>query len=61
MDYGRSELGIDEFYSFTATVNIPSERVMQKIGMVKQGEFDHPNVPAGHKLQRHVLYVSGKY
>jgi len=61
IDYGRSELGIDEFYSFTATVNIPSERVMQKIGMVKQGEFDHPNVPAGHKLQRHVLYVSGKY
>ncbi len=56
IDYGRSELKLNEIYSFTATLNTPSERVMQKIGMIKQGEFDHPNVPKGHKLLRHVLY-----
>ena len=56
IDYGRSNHGIEEIYSFTATLNIPSERVMQKIGMVKEGEFDHPNVPVGHELRRHVLY-----
>jgi RimJ/RimL family protein N-acetyltransferase len=54
--YRSSRLGTKEIYSFTATLNKPSERVMQKIGMVKKGEFDHPNVPEGHKLQRHVLY-----
>ena len=58
IDYGRSKHGIEEIYSFTATLNTPSERVMQKIGMVKEGEFDHPNVPDGHDLKRHVLYSS---
>lgn len=34
--------GIKRLYSFTAKVNIPSERVIQKIGMAKAGEFAHP-------------------
>lgn len=29
---------------------------MQKIGMVKTKEFDHPLVEANHPLLRHVLY-----
>lgn len=37
--------------------NRPSERVMQKLGMCRVKEFDHPAVPAGHPLSRHVLYV----
>lgn len=43
-------------YSFTAVINKPSERVMQKIGMVKVGEFGHPNVPPHSPLHMHVLY-----
>ncbi len=47
---------IKEVYSFTALINKPSERVMQKIGMVKVGEFDHPKIEIDHPLQQHVLY-----
>lgn len=49
-------LGITQVYSFTAEINKPSERVMQKIGMEKIGEFDHPKLSADSPLCRHVLY-----
>lgn len=48
--------GITRLYSFTAAINAPSERVMQKIAMEKQGEFDHPKLTADSPLCRHVLY-----
>jgi RimJ/RimL family protein N-acetyltransferase len=52
------ERKIPEVLSFTATTNLKSIRVMEKIGMSRDpGEdFDHPRVPAGHRLARHVLY-----
>ena len=51
-------LGLSELVSFTAEINVPSRRVMEKIGMTRDPteDFDHPNVPAGHRLRRHVLY-----
>lgn len=52
------ELGIERVYSFTAKVNLPSERVMQKIGMIKAGEFDHPRLAIDSPLRTHVLYVN---
>lgn len=48
--------GIKRLYSFTATINAPSERVMQKIGMKKVGEFDHPKLTPDSPLLTHVLY-----
>lgn len=48
--------GLKKIYSFTAAINGPSQRVMQKIGMTKIGEFDHPSLAADHRLCRHVLY-----
>lgn len=48
--------GIIRLYSFTARINTPSERVMQKIGMIKVGEFNHPKLSADSPLLRHVLY-----
>jgi len=38
--------------------NRPSRAVMERLGMVHDpaGDFDHPSLPAGHALQRHVLY-----
>lgn len=45
-----------ELYSFTSLPNLRSERVMQKIGMTRMKEFDHPLVPADHPLRKHVLY-----
>jgi RimJ/RimL family protein N-acetyltransferase len=56
--FGFESLGLDEIVSFTATENLPSRRVMEKIGMTRNQEddFDHPRLPEGHKLRRHVLY-----
>ncbi|MCM1355055.1 MAG: GNAT family N-acetyltransferase [Staphylococcus sp.] len=48
--------GIESLYSFTAEINKPSERVMQKIGMEKIGGFDHPRLSTDSPLCRHVLY-----
>ena len=42
--------------SLTAVVNEPSWRVMERLGMRREGEFDHPRVARGHVLQRHYLY-----
>ncbi len=47
---------LTKLYSFTSKMNIPSERVMQKIGMTKIGEFEHPNLPKDSLLRTHVLY-----
>ena len=56
--YAFGPAGLDEIVSFTATTNLPSQRVMQRIGMVhdEAGDFDHPRIEDGHRLQRHVLY-----
>jgi ribosomal-protein-alanine N-acetyltransferase len=51
-------LGLAEIVSFTAETNLPSRRVMEKIGMSHdpRDDFDHPKLPTGHPLRRHVLY-----
>lgn len=48
--------GLSRLYSFTSKLNLPSERVMQKISMLKRGEFDHPALPPESPLRPHVLY-----
>lgn len=54
--YGFTDLQFKEIYSFTATINKRSERVMQKIGMQKVGIFEHPKIAMGDVLRPHVLY-----
>lgn len=56
--YGFSELGLGEVVSFTATENRASRRVMDRLGMRRDpaDDFDHPLLPEGHRLRRHVLY-----
>lgn len=56
LDYARNNLPFKTVYSFTAVPNKRSARVMQKIGMHFEKEFDHPLVEQGHWLCRHVLY-----
>lgn len=54
---GFERLELDEIVSYTATINVRSQRVMQRIGMQHRGErFDHPAVPAGSPLVEHVVY-----
>jgi len=50
------ELDLHRLYSFTSLLNKPSERVMQKIGMTKVGEFNHPLLAENSPLRPHVLY-----
>ena len=56
--FGFLELGLSEIVSFTAELNQPSIRVMQKIWMKCNPEetFDHPKLPLNHPLQKHILY-----
>ena len=47
---------VDSVVSTTALTNLRSQRVMQRIGMRRALEFEHPRVPDGHPLRPHVLY-----
>jgi RimJ/RimL family protein N-acetyltransferase len=55
---GFDRVALSEIVSFTAELNEPSRAVMRRIGMTHDvaGDFDHPRIPAGHPLRRHVLY-----
>jgi ribosomal-protein-alanine N-acetyltransferase len=61
LDFGFTTLGLNEIVSFTVPTNLRSRRVMEKIGMIHcpDDDFDHPLVPEGHRLRRHVLYRLG--
>ncbi len=56
--YAFEVLKLETLVSFTAAVNLRSQRVMQKLGMAHDPaeDFDHPRLPEGHPLRRHVLY-----
>ena len=56
--YAFEILKLLELVSFTVPGNVRSRRVMEKLGMTRDpGEdFDHPRVPEGHAMRRHVLY-----
>lgn len=58
LQHGFETVGLDEILSFTAVDNAKSRRVMEKLGMRHDpaDDFDHPNLPEGHPLRRHVLY-----
>jgi ribosomal-protein-alanine N-acetyltransferase len=56
--FGFDVVGLDEITSFTVPANIRSRRVMERLGMSRDpaDDFDHPVIPPGHPLRRHVLY-----
>jgi len=58
LDFAFAELKRAEVVSFTVPHNIRSRRVMERLGMTHDDadDFDHPILPAGHPLRRHVLY-----
>lgn len=58
LKYGFEVLDLSEIVSFTAVHNQRSRAVMERIGMHydPHGDFDHPRVPEGNKVRRHVLY-----
>ena len=55
-EYGFQTLALKEILAFTTPANTASRRVMEKIGMTYEFDFDHPLIEKGHPLKRHVLY-----
>jgi RimJ/RimL family protein N-acetyltransferase len=53
---GFARVGLREIVALTALGNQPSMRVMQRLGMTRTIEFDHPLVPEGNPLRQHILY-----
>ncbi|NVI86020.1 GNAT family N-acetyltransferase [Actinomadura sp. BRA 177] len=58
LSYAFDEAHLDEVVSFTSAPNLKSQAVMKRIGMTydPSDDFEHPLVPEGHRLRRHVLY-----
>lgn len=57
-DHAFGSLELEGLVSFTVPANARSRRVMERLGMTHTpaDDFDHPNLPAGHRLRPHVLY-----
>ena len=58
VDDAFDRLALPEIVSMTAVGNVRSRAVMTRLGMTHDpaDDFDHPRVPVGHPLRRHVLY-----
>jgi len=56
LEFGFCELHLDTMVAFAVEANTGSRRVMEKVGMVYAGDFDHPSIPELRPLRRHVLY-----
>jgi RimJ/RimL family protein N-acetyltransferase len=58
LNYAFGTVGLANLVSFTVPQNLRSRRVMGKLGMTRDAadDFDHPSLPEGHPLRRHVLY-----
>ncbi len=58
LTYAFETLHLQEVVSFTTISNTRSRRVMERLSMhhKEEEDFDHPKLPEGHPLKRHVLY-----
>ena len=61
LEHARNVLRLSDVVSVTVPANVRSRRVMEKLGMTRDPaeDFDHPQLPPGHPLRRHVLYRLG--
>lgn len=53
---------LEHISSFTVQANQPSWSVMERLGMTRRPDldFDHPRVPDGHRLKRHIVYLAAR-
>lgn len=58
LDYGLNVAKLPDIVAITAVGNRASRAVMERIGLVHDGDgdFDHPSLADDHPLRRHVLY-----
>ena len=60
LDFGFNDLDINEIISVSPKVNLPSIKVMKKLGMKFREEFNHPKLEQDKYLERCVLYKVSK-
>jgi RimJ/RimL family protein N-acetyltransferase len=53
---GFTRIGLFEVVALTVLGNTASQRVMERLGMTRTIEFDHPLVAEDSPLRRHILY-----
>jgi RimJ/RimL family protein N-acetyltransferase len=56
VQFGFETLRLDRILAYTTPANTPSWGLMERLGMVRVGPFDHPKLPDGHPLKPHLLY-----
>jgi RimJ/RimL family protein N-acetyltransferase len=58
LNYAFSVLNASEVIAVCARINVPSQAVMQRLGMLRDeaADFDHPAIAAHDPLRPHVLY-----
>jgi ribosomal-protein-alanine N-acetyltransferase len=58
LQFAFTEAGLRQVIAMTTPANVRSQAVMRRLGMTRDPaeDFDHPRVPDGHPLRRHVLY-----
>ena len=56
IDYAFDDLKLKTINAIAPKVNVPSVKVMQKIGMKERKRFHHPLLASNEKLQECVLY-----
>jgi RimJ/RimL family protein N-acetyltransferase len=58
LDFVFRECGLDKIVAYVVPANRASRAVMARIGLREDpaAAFDHPRVPEGHALRRHLLY-----
>ena len=62
LDFAFDVLGREQVVAMTARLNVPSQRVMQRLGMRYDAtaDFENPRVAIGEPLRPHVLYRANR-
>ncbi|MCF8505477.1 MAG: GNAT family N-acetyltransferase [Caulobacter sp.] len=60
MAYCFEQIGLEQIFAFTSATNLPSQAVMERLGMTRRPDldFDHLMFPEGHDLRRAVVWSS---
>jgi RimJ/RimL family protein N-acetyltransferase len=60
LDHGRGALALPRIVSFTVPDNTRSWGLMARLGLERRKDldFDHPNLPEGHRLRPHITYAT---
>lgn len=53
---GFEMYGLEQIFAFTPDLNLPSQKVMQKIGMRYAGELQHPKIDDDSRFKHCVAY-----